>query len=62
MRMLLSLGLAAGVVKAGAIVRRWHFCDQQGKVLSETDLEVLWGDAGPCVGIERDKCVRQYAP
>jgi 2-polyprenyl-6-methoxyphenol hydroxylase-like FAD-dependent oxidoreductase len=58
MRMLLSLGLAAGVEKAGAIVRRWHFCDQQGNVLSETDLEALWGDAGPCVGIERDKLQR----
>jgi 2-polyprenyl-6-methoxyphenol hydroxylase-like FAD-dependent oxidoreductase len=55
MRMLLSLGLAAGVETAGAIVRRWHFCDQQGNVLSETDLEALWGDAGPCVGIERDR-------
>ena len=58
MRMLLSLGLAAGVEKAGAIVRRWHFCDQQGNVLSETNLEALWGDAGPCVGIERDKLQR----
>jgi 2-polyprenyl-6-methoxyphenol hydroxylase-like FAD-dependent oxidoreductase len=55
MRMLLSLGLAAGVENAGAVVRRWHFCDQFGEVLSETDLESLWGDAGPCVGIERTK-------
>jgi 2-polyprenyl-6-methoxyphenol hydroxylase-like FAD-dependent oxidoreductase len=62
MRMLLSLGLAAGVEKAGAIVRRWHFCDQQGNVLSETDLEALWGDAGPCVGIERDKLQRALLP
>jgi 2-polyprenyl-6-methoxyphenol hydroxylase-like FAD-dependent oxidoreductase len=55
MRMLLSLGLAADVENAGAIVRRWQFCDQQGNLLSETDLEALWGDAGPCVGIERSK-------
>jgi FAD-dependent urate hydroxylase len=55
MRMLLSLGLAAGVEKAGTVVRRWQFCDEQGGLLSETDLETLWGDAGPCVGIERSK-------
>jgi 2-polyprenyl-6-methoxyphenol hydroxylase-like FAD-dependent oxidoreductase len=62
MRMLLSLGLGADVEEAGAIVRRWHFCDQQGNVLSETDLEMLWGDAGPCVGIERDKLQRALLP
>ena len=55
MRMLHSLGLATGVENAGAVVRRWQFCDEQGEVLSETDLEALWGDAGPCIGIERIK-------
>jgi 2-polyprenyl-6-methoxyphenol hydroxylase-like FAD-dependent oxidoreductase len=55
MRMLRSLGLATGVENAGAVVRRWQFCDEQGDVLSETDLETLWGDAGPCIGIERTK-------
>jgi 2-polyprenyl-6-methoxyphenol hydroxylase-like FAD-dependent oxidoreductase len=59
MRMLLSLGLAAGVEKAGAVVRRWQFCDEQGNMLSDTDLETLWGDVGPCIGIERSKL--QYA-
>jgi 2-polyprenyl-6-methoxyphenol hydroxylase-like FAD-dependent oxidoreductase len=53
MRMLLSLGLAAGVENAGIVVREWRFCDQHGDVLSETDLEALWRGAGPCVGIER---------
>jgi 2-polyprenyl-6-methoxyphenol hydroxylase-like FAD-dependent oxidoreductase len=55
MRMLRSLGLAAGVQNAGAVVCRWQFHDEQGEVLSETDLQALWGDAGPCVGIERAK-------
>src|SRR2546422_11765969 len=55
MRMLRSLGLAAGVENAGAIVRRWQFCDERGGGLSETDLETLWGDAGPSIGIERAK-------
>jgi len=31
-------------------------------VLSETDLEALWGDAGPCVGIERSKLQRALLP
>ena len=53
MRALRSLDLAASVERAGAVVRRWQFCDEQGDLLSETDLETLWGDAGPCIGIER---------
>jgi FAD-dependent urate hydroxylase len=62
MRMLRSLGLAAGVEDAGAVVRRWQFHDEQGEVLSETDLEALWGDAGPCVGIERSRLQRALLP
>jgi len=62
MRMLRSLGLAAGVENAGAVVRRWQFCDEQGDVLSETDLETLWGGAGNCIGIERSKLQRALLP
>src|SRR5215472_4243526 len=58
MRMLFSLGLAAGVMDAGAVVRRWQFCDERGAMLAETDLEALWGDAGPCIGIEGTKLQR----
>ena len=46
----------------GAAVRRWCFCDEHGGPLSETDLEALWGDAGPCVGIERPKLHRALLP
>ncbi|HWW85563.1 MAG TPA: FAD-dependent monooxygenase [Vicinamibacterales bacterium] len=62
MRMLRSLGLAAGVENAGMVVRRWCFCDEHGDLLSETDLEALWGNAGPCVGIERPKLQRALLP
>src|SRR5580693_1811457 len=55
MRMLAALGLASGVEAAGTVVTRWQFCDEQGEVLSDTDLEELWGHDGPCVGIERTK-------
>jgi len=62
MRMLRSLGLAAGVENAGTVVRRWCFCDEHGDFLSETDLEALWGNAGPCVGIERPKLQQALLP
>ena len=62
MRMLRSLGLGAGVEDAGTVVRRWYFCDEHGNVLSETDLEALWRDAGPCVGIERSKLQQALLP
>ena len=62
MRMLRALGLAAGVENAGAVVRRWQFCSEHGDVLSEIDLETLWGDAGPCLGIERRKLQRALLP
>jgi FAD-dependent urate hydroxylase len=62
MRMLRALGLAVGVENAGAVVRRWQFCNEHGDVLSEIDLETLWGDAGPCLGIERPKLQRELLP
>jgi 2-polyprenyl-6-methoxyphenol hydroxylase-like FAD-dependent oxidoreductase len=62
MRMLRSLGLAEGVMNAGAVIRRWQFCDEHGEVLSETDLEALWRDTGPCIGIERTKLQHALLP
>lgn len=55
MRMLHALGIGAAVEQAGAVIRRWSFCDQQGEVLCETDLEALWGKVGPFIGIDRTK-------
>jgi 2-polyprenyl-6-methoxyphenol hydroxylase-like FAD-dependent oxidoreductase len=55
MRMLRALGLGAAVEQAGAVVRRWGFFDQQGEVLCDTDLEEMWGEVGPCIGIERPR-------
>ena len=62
MRALALLGLAGNVEKAGAVVRRWQLCDEQGDLLSDTDLETLWGDAGPCIGIERPELQRALLP
>lgn len=53
LRVLRALGLAAAVEQAGAVVRHWAWCDQQGEVLSNTDLVAVWGGVGPCVGIAR---------
>jgi 2-polyprenyl-6-methoxyphenol hydroxylase-like FAD-dependent oxidoreductase len=53
MRILHALGIGASVEQAGAVIRHWDFCDQRGAVLSETDLEALWGDVGAFIGIAR---------
>lgn len=53
MRMLRALGVADAVVERGAVLRHWTYGDAQGDVLCTTDLEALWGEVGPCIGIER---------
>ncbi len=53
MRALRALDLDGAVAGAGTVLRRWRFCNARGEVLCDTDLEALWGDVGPCVGIER---------
>jgi len=55
MRMLRRLGLDTAVERAGAHLRRWCFCDEAGEILSESDLDALWGDVGPSIGIERSR-------
>jgi 2-polyprenyl-6-methoxyphenol hydroxylase-like FAD-dependent oxidoreductase len=55
MRVLRALGLGASIEQAGVVVRRWGFYDQQGEMLCETDLEALWGEVGPCIGIARTR-------
>jgi 2-polyprenyl-6-methoxyphenol hydroxylase-like FAD-dependent oxidoreductase len=53
MRVLRILGLDGAVERSGQRLRRWSFCDEAGEILSENDLEALWGDVGPFIGIER---------
>jgi len=53
MRVLRSLGLATAVERSGAAIRRWSFRDQDDALLCEIDLNDLWGDVGPFIGIER---------
>ncbi|HEY7127494.1 MAG TPA: FAD-dependent monooxygenase [Ktedonobacterales bacterium] len=55
MRVLDTLGLGSAVEEAGTVIRRWDFCDEAGAVLSATDLEALWGNVGPFIGIARSK-------
>lgn len=54
-RILHALGLGPAIEQAGTVIRRWNFCDQQGEILCEVDLERLWGEVGPFIGIERTK-------
>jgi 2-polyprenyl-6-methoxyphenol hydroxylase-like FAD-dependent oxidoreductase len=55
MRALRALGLDAAVANLGTVLHRWGFCDQQGDMLCDIDLETFWDDVGPCIGIERAK-------
>src|SRR5215831_120641 len=55
MRTMREIGLDVAVARAGAIVHRWQFLDQQGEVLCDIELEPLWRDVGPFIGIERTK-------
>src|SRR5262249_37249437 len=43
----------AVIEQAGTVIRHLDFCDQQGEVLCETDLEALWRGVGPFIGIAR---------
>ncbi len=53
LRVLKSLGLDAGVVGAGCVIGSWLFADDQGGVLCQVDLDSVWADVGPLVGIAR---------
>jgi 2-polyprenyl-6-methoxyphenol hydroxylase-like FAD-dependent oxidoreductase len=53
MRVLQTLGVSEAVEQAGTPIRRWVFCDQQGGRLNCVDLQELWGEVGPCIGISR---------
>ena len=55
MRMLNAVGTGAAVERGGTVIHRWGFCDEQGELLFETDLDTLWGHIAPFVGIERSK-------
>src|SRR5215470_16952657 len=55
MRVLHALGLGTAVAEAGVVVSHWGFYEQQGEMLCQSDLQTLWGEVGPCVGIERTK-------
>ena len=52
-RALRALGLGDAVTRAAAPLPRYGFYDQHGAQLCTTDLNELWGQAGPCLGIAR---------
>jgi 2-polyprenyl-6-methoxyphenol hydroxylase-like FAD-dependent oxidoreductase len=53
-----ALGVGEAVERAGAPVRHLGFFDQHGGRLSTTDLQQMWGEVGPCVGISRVRLQR----
>jgi 2-heptyl-3-hydroxy-4(1H)-quinolone synthase len=52
-RVLRQLGLGEAVAAASAVIPYWAFFDQRATPLCSTDLEALWREVGPCLGIER---------
>ena len=52
-RALRELGLREQIDAATARLPRWAFLEAHGESLCVTDLEDLWGDVGPCLGITR---------
>jgi 2-polyprenyl-6-methoxyphenol hydroxylase-like FAD-dependent oxidoreductase len=58
-RILRTLGVGANVERGGTVIRHWDFCDDQGEILSETDLEALWGDVGPFIGARCSRARRR---
>jgi 2-polyprenyl-6-methoxyphenol hydroxylase-like FAD-dependent oxidoreductase len=58
MRVLQALGLGDAVQQAGVALGHWLFCDQDGRVLGDADLEEVWGQVGPCICIDRPRLQR----
>ncbi|HLJ68281.1 MAG TPA: FAD-dependent monooxygenase [Chloroflexota bacterium] len=55
MRVLRALGVGEAVEKSGTPIRHWRFFDQRGRMLYSTNVEQMWGDVGPCIGIARTR-------
>src|SRR5215831_12118006 len=53
MRVLQSLGASDAVERAGSIISRLGYRDQDGAMLCEIDLDELWSGVGSFVGITR---------
>ncbi|HKO69305.1 MAG TPA: FAD-dependent monooxygenase [Bradyrhizobium sp.] len=55
MRALRALHLDCAVADRGIALHQWAFCDRQGELLCEIDLQDFWNGVGPFIGIERAK-------
>ncbi len=54
-RILRTLGMGLDVEQAGTTLHSWSFCDEQRELLCEIDLQALWGEVGPTIGIARTR-------
>jgi 2-polyprenyl-6-methoxyphenol hydroxylase-like FAD-dependent oxidoreductase len=53
MRVMRTLGIDRAVLEGGEVLHHWSYVDARGELLSVSNLEEMWGDVGPCVGIDR---------
>ena len=54
LRALRTVGLDRDAVAMGGVIKRWVFADDDGQPLCEIDLDSVWGNVGPLVGITRN--------
>lgn len=59
MRVLAALGISDGVMRAGARLQRMSIAAPDGETSCAVDLDEIWGDVGPCVGIARASLHRE---
>lgn len=52
-RVLRALGVGEAVDQSAAVHRHWSFMDQSGGLFCEANIEDLWRDVGPSLGITR---------
>jgi 2-polyprenyl-6-methoxyphenol hydroxylase-like FAD-dependent oxidoreductase len=61
-RILRALGMGAAIEQAGVLIQSGGFCDEQGELLFETDLQALWGVLDPSLALSGRDCTKSWLP
>jgi FAD-dependent urate hydroxylase len=52
-RALRAIGLGAAVETRAARIESQRFCDHRGRLINQIDLDSVWRETGPCIGVHR---------
>lgn len=52
-RALRALGLGAAVEQRAARIESQRFCDHRGWLINQIELDSIWRETGPCIGVHR---------